>query len=210
MGGLMDWSSVDTTWKGHEYFAQWLIGELDPKVTVEIGTYTGFSTYFLAKNNKGTVYTIDIEEYGAEENLSELDNVVFLTDGSEDTVKIWTDKIDLLHIDGNHMTEGIQHDLTEWLPHMNVNGVILMHDVFTNAWLPPFTEFMNLRVLDKKGANLRKRFFLNNQGLGILTFNDDIIMKMDEKYKTLIVSDHNMANIVNFINYHSKRLGEKK
>ena len=206
----MDWSSVDSTWKGHEYFAQWLVQELDPKVTVEIGTYKGFSAYWLAKNNNGTVYTIDIEDYGAEENLSELDNVVFLTDGSEETVKIWTDKIDLLHIDGNHTTECVQHDLTQWLQRMNENGVVLMHDVFTNAWLQPFTEFMNIRILDQKGANLRKRIFLNNEGLGILTFNDDLIMKIDEKYKTLIVSDHSMANIVNFINYHSKRLSESK
>ena len=198
----MDWSSVDSAWKGHEYFVQWLVKELDPKITVEIGTYKGFSTYFLAKENNGIVYSLDIKDYGAADNLKELDNVKLIIDRSEDLVKTWQTKIDLLHIDGDHTKDSVTHDLSEWAKHMNDGGVILMHDVFSNAWLDTFMVFMNSKILDINGQGITKRMFLNSNGLGILTYNTELISKIDEKYKTLVLSDHSIANIVNFVNYH--------
>ena len=201
----MDWSSVDSAWKGHEYFVQWLVKELDPKITVEIGTYRGFSTYFLAKNNNGMVHSLDTKDFGASENLKELDNVVLIQNSSEDEVKKWTQKIDLLHIDGNHTKESVNHDLIEWVKHMNDGGVILMHDVLSNAWIEPFMTFMNTKIMDIDGQGITKRAFLNDNGLGILTHNLDLIAKIDEKYKMLVVSGHGIASIANFVTYHGSR-----
>ena len=204
-GLIMDLSSIDSSWKGHEYFVQWLIKELNPKVTVEIGTYKGFSAYWLAKDNKGTVYTIDIKDYGAEEALKEMDNIVFSYDGSDKMAESWDKKIDLLHIDGNHTHEAVSKDLNIWLKHLNTEtGVTIMHDVLSMAWPAPFVAFMNTKGVDQDGIGLRKRVFLNDQGLGLMTFNDDIIQKIDEKYKTLIVSDHSIATIYNYINKHNR------
>jgi len=200
----MDFSDMDSSWKGHEYFAQWLIKEFDPKITVEIGTYTGFSTYWLAKNNTGTVYTIDIKDCGAEENLKELDNVVFIVDSSENVVKEWDKKIDLLHIDGNHSFPSIVHDLKHWFKYMNPNGIIIMHDVLSLSHVQPFYAFINFKSANNDGDNIKKRMFAYSHGLGLLTFNNDLVMKIDEKYKNLILTDHNIVSVVNFINYHTK------
>lgn len=200
----MDWSDVGSMWKGHEYFTQWLIKELNPKVTVEIGTYKGFSAYWLAKDNTGTVYTIDNRNYGAEKNLKELDNVVFINNESTEAARTWDKKIDLLHIDGNHTFEAVRDDLAAWMPHMDMSGVIIMHDVMTNVCFDVFMVFMNITAMDENGAGIRKRIFPDNCGLGVMTFNDDIIEKMDSKYRTLILSNHNVAKLVSFISTRVK------
>ena len=92
-----------------------------------------------------------------------------------------------------------------WLKYLNTEtGVTIMHDVLSMAWPAPFVAFMNTKGVDQDGIGLRKRVFLNDQGLGLMTFNDDIIQKIDEKYKTLIVSDHSIATIYNYINKHNR------
>ena len=45
--------------QGHVLFVDWLINEMQPKVTVDLGIDYGYSLIALAHNNPGKVYGID-------------------------------------------------------------------------------------------------------------------------------------------------------
>src|SRR5579863_5450703 len=50
---------IDSTWKGHEQFAIWLVQRLQPKVVVDLGFDRGLSTIAFGYKNKGDVFGID-------------------------------------------------------------------------------------------------------------------------------------------------------
>jgi len=105
-------------------------------VIVDIGTAAGSSafTFALASKPSVKVYTIDPnknenflanrEEWGLEEKL------VFINKTSEEAVKEWNKKIDLLFIDGIHSYLGVMNDFNWYSPSVKKGGIILFHDYF--------------------------------------------------------------------------------
>ena len=53
---------LESSWKGHRAFAEWLTQRLRPKITVELGVDYGYSLFCLANNNPGRVIGIDLFE----------------------------------------------------------------------------------------------------------------------------------------------------
>lgn len=113
-------------------------------IVVEIGSYLGASTCFLAFGlslKNGVVYAVDTwtnigMSEGTRDTYQEfLSNTASmqrwirpLRGYSETIAKDFSEKIDLLFIDGDHSYEGVSTDLRVWLPKMKNAGIIAFHD----------------------------------------------------------------------------------
>ncbi len=117
---------------------------------VEIGSYFGYSTIFLAaggkKRGEGKIVAID-PHYGNPEhkakdrefnsyrqfcqNISNLYLEEFVEAKvmpSEQAVKNWKEPIRLLWIDGNHEYEFVKQDFEVWQPFLVKGGILAFHD----------------------------------------------------------------------------------
>ncbi len=112
-------------------------------VVVEIGSYLGASTCFLAAGGRGRIsklYCIDTWENDAMsegpkktfeafiQNTSIFTDVVTPVKGkSVEVANSLIGQVDLLFIDGDHY-EGIRLDLKTYLPRVKSGGLIVLHD----------------------------------------------------------------------------------
>jgi predicted O-methyltransferase YrrM len=122
-----------------------LASELPSNSTiVEIGSYLGASTCFLAagcRNNNGHVYAVDTWQNHAmseglkdtfevfQENICSYQDLItpirsFSVDAAQELAK----PIHLFFVDGDHSYEGVVADLRAWLPKMEPNSWLLLHD----------------------------------------------------------------------------------
>lgn len=111
---------------------------------VEVGSYLGASTCFLAygiKNKGGTVYAVDCWKNKAmsegerdtfdefNRNVEPLKDVIKPLRGfSNEIAEQFDKKIDLLFVDGDHSYDGVCSDLKAWLPKMKENSLVVFHD----------------------------------------------------------------------------------
>jgi GT2 family glycosyltransferase/glycosyltransferase involved in cell wall biosynthesis len=127
-----------------------LIDLLQPRVVVELGTFTGTSYCAFCQAVKQLqldtrCYAIDTWR-GDEQNGYYGDEIFTdlqrhhdpLYGGFSSLIQSTFDQaldnfengaIDLLHIDGDHSYEVVKHDFESWLPKMSDRGVILLHDI---------------------------------------------------------------------------------
>jgi len=125
---------------------------------VEIGSFKGKSTIWLAKGSKRVgrekIYAIDTHLGSPEHRLggqfashmppegtTELvfrqnirqadveDWVVPLIMSSDDALRVWRDPIRLLFIDGEHAYEAVRNDFLNWQQYVVLGGFIAFHDV---------------------------------------------------------------------------------
>ena len=112
-------------------------------VIVEIGSYLGASSSFLAsgaKKNNSKVYCVDtwhnegmtegqkdtFTEF--KENVKAFSNIIPLRNKSADAGQDFSEKIDLIFVDGDHSYQSVKTDLQTWLPYTKKGAVIIMHD----------------------------------------------------------------------------------
>jgi hypothetical protein len=147
---------------------------------VEIGSWKGYSTIWLAKGslagNKNKVYAIDPhtgaaihkQMYGTVDTFGdfiknikdlEVDSIVTpLRMTSENAVKEWKDiNISLLWIDGDHMLP--DKDLEMWFPYVKYGGVIALHD--TTTWEVPNRVAMGM---------YKSEYFTDIKRVGSITY----------------------------------------
>lgn len=114
-------------------------------IAVEIGSYLGASTCFIAEGCKiknGLVYAIDTWENQAMseglrdtyqeflQNISIYKNVITpIRSFSVDAAQDFSKTIDLLFVDGDHTYEGVISDLNAWIPKLKTNAWLVLHDV---------------------------------------------------------------------------------
>jgi len=173
----MNIETLASAWKGHRSFAQWLVHELQPRVTVDLGVDTGYSTFCWAEHNPGHVYGIDSFEGDAHAGFRNtrdqvthdqqqlgLTNITWIQGWFDAVAKSWTLPIDILHIDGLHTYSAVSEDYANWHGHVRDSGVILFHD--TQAF-PEIGQFFQ----ELPGF---KHEFLHSAGLGIVVKNPQI------------------------------------
>ena len=114
-------------------------------VAVEVGSYLGASASFLAaglSKKKGTklicvdTWRNDAMTEGTRDtfkefhnNTSSYESMIFTKQGhSGEVANLFTEKIDLLFIDGDHSYAGCRSDVLAWLPKLKNNGIVIMHD----------------------------------------------------------------------------------
>ena len=127
------------------------------RVIVEIGSWKGYSTIWLANGSnagqKARVYAIDTfagdihslvdgqgdtyEEF--KNNIAATgvhDIVVPIVSSSSDAVKEWVLRIDLLWIDGDH--DDIEYDFNAWYPYLKFGGLVALHDTVYSPSMMPY------------------------------------------------------------------------
>jgi predicted O-methyltransferase YrrM len=120
----------------------------------EIGSYYGGSTMLYSRvlEDYGIYVTIDPSiyvpiDYKMIRKVAPYMNYQHIKLLSEDieTRKalsdvLWCNKVDCLHIDGNHDTDNVIYDFNSYLPFVREGGIILMHDIklqsVNSAWDP--------------------------------------------------------------------------
>lgn len=183
-------------WIGHIPFAFELIGRLKPRITVELGTYSGssfaaFCQAVEASGGGGRCYGIDLWEGDIhmgrfDETLyNEINGYVTATHPQTATlvrkdfneaVALFEDRsVDLLHIDGTHTFEAVSNDFSTWLPKMSDRSVVMLHDInvtVENAGAAAL-RFGVRKFFDSVKARYPHFEFAHCYGLGVLVTGSD-------------------------------------
>jgi len=129
-----------------------LINKYNPKIVIEIGSYLGKSTRFIANllPDDGKIYAIDhwlgSEEWQHKPEFQKekpflyqqfLSNVIHaklthkiipIRMSSEEAEKIFDDMPDLIFIDGAHDYTSVYGDITRWYKHVEGHGILCGDD----------------------------------------------------------------------------------
>lgn len=186
---MHDIENLESGWKGHRKFAEWLVNYKKPETIVELGVDFGYSLFCLANPGIGKVYGIDSFEgdfyTGVHPNAigwvkkiikeNEYKNIEIIKGYFDNVVKTWDKEIDILHIDGFHTYQETLNDYNKWTKFLNSKSVVLMHDV---------ESFQNVKVVYQL-SNLHKVRFTHSNGLGVLSPDIDIINKIKEEFDVI-------------------------
>jgi hypothetical protein len=174
---------MQSAWIGHAPFLKFLIREQKPKLFVELGVHNGFS-YFVgcqAIEECGLdTQAFAVDHWFGDEQAGFFDDSVFKSVESLNAkyssfsklLKMSFDQalnsfapasIDLLHIDGFHSYESVKEDFDSWLPKMEKNGIILMHDVHVRR-----NSFGVYKFWEEIKAKYRTIEFVGSHGLGVV------------------------------------------
>ncbi|MBL1265320.1 class I SAM-dependent methyltransferase [Methylomicrobium sp. RS1] len=175
----------NSAWLGHLPFAAWLIQIYKPSIFVELGTHWGHSYFSFCQSvyeaNLATqCYAIDTwqgdehaGQYGDEvfhhvnvhnqEHYAGFSRLLRMT--FDEALNYFSDaSIELLHIDGLHTYEAVNHDFESWLPKLAPGAVVLFHDI--NVRERGFGVWKLWEELQIRYPNTLE--FLHSHGLGIL------------------------------------------
>lgn len=118
------------------------VGEIHPKVIVEIGTHRGFSALdFFKAFDPELLITIEIDPHEVSDEFNQLpDGRVHLVEGNSHTEEIVNkvadilgDRyIDFLYIDGDHHYDAVKADFEMYEPLVRVGGIIGLDDIMLN------------------------------------------------------------------------------
>ena len=173
----------DSAWLAHAPFAFWLIDALRPRCVVELGTHSGFSFFSfcqaIARLDLGTrafavdtwkgdehagFYGEDVFEKVQERNRAYRGFATLMRSTFDAALSRFEDgSIDLLHIDGLHHYEDVEHDFASWRPKLKPDAVVLFHDTQVRE-----REFGVWRLWRDLSARFPAFEFLHGHGLGVL------------------------------------------
>ena len=140
-------------WEGHRDFSYDLLQFVRPERLVELGSQYGCSLFTFCQAVRDFKLNTEINavdmwsgDIGAEITGEEVYALVQKTAATyypevnlhlfqmcfDDARPNFADNsIDILHIDGGHTFEDVEHDFTTWLPKLKENGIVLFHDVYS-------------------------------------------------------------------------------
>jgi len=170
-------------------FAAWVIQEVAPRTFVELGTHSGNSYFSFCQSvveARLTTKCYAIDTWQGDEHAGQYDEEIFAKVNAYNqeqysgfsrllrmtfdaaTNHFMNESIDLLHIDGLHTYEAIQHDFYKWLPKLTPGAVVILHDTNVrerNFGVWKFWEELRLRY----PSNLE---FEHSYGLGVLQLDN--------------------------------------
>ena len=138
-----------SAWCGHMPFASWLVREIRPGCIVELGTHSGNSYFSFCQTVKeaglpARCFAVDtwrgdehsgsyddsVFEYVSNHNKAHYADISTLLRMTFDEAsdRFESGSVNLLHIDGLHTIEAVQHDFERWLPKLAPGAFILLHD----------------------------------------------------------------------------------
>lgn len=141
-------------WEGHRDFAYDLINFVKPNQIIELGSQYGCSLFSFCQSVKdnqlntkinavdfwsgdiGAMHSgeqvFEIVKKTVKQYYSSLDINLFQMDFDTALKSFDDESMDIIHIDGGHRYEDVEHDFTRWLPKLKKDGIILFHDVFSH------------------------------------------------------------------------------
>ena len=180
----------NSAWKENCDFAVWLINEVQPEVTLDLGVDWGHSTMSWGSPGVGTVYGIDIwtpNNYSTvghnyEEFVNSfkefykqgLNNIILIKGDHRDVEATWEKKIDIMHFDILHDYEGVKSEYELWSKHLRDQGVVLFHDLIS------FPD--GVGRFFKEDLNIPRISFNNQYGLGVMTTREGLLDKIRDKF----------------------------
>jgi len=124
-------------------FLRMVEDELKPDLTVELGTYKGWTSAFLSNVTAKRTISVDINDYGRDESSQWGNHLLnlFCDAAEQSTVDLVMKElggpIDLLFIDDGHYYETIVKEFEIWKPHVRPGGWIVFHDINPLANIGP-------------------------------------------------------------------------
>jgi len=128
-----------------QHQAEWIqfleyVAKLKPTTIVEVGVYNGASTLCLSHFTKHII-GIDINQKNRKVIKEKIErNCAYdfiradsQKSGAKLAYALGGKQIDLLFIDGDHSYEGVKGDFNYFLPFMEPDGVIALHDIVDSA-----------------------------------------------------------------------------
>lgn len=139
----------DPAWVEHIPFAYWLMGSARPRTLVELGTYSGNSFFAFCegarKLSPGT-HLWAVDTWLGDGHVGRYDETIYdsvrlyqqsnhpdrasliRSTFDEAREKFSPKSIDILHIDGLHTYQAVQHDFDVWVDTLSDSGIVLFHD----------------------------------------------------------------------------------
>ena len=174
---------VPSAWLGHAPFLRYLIREVRPDIFVELGTHHGFS-YFVACQTVQELglstrsYAVDNwvgDPHAGKFDESVYEGVLALNEQYKDfstllkmsfletLAQVSDASVNLLHIDGFHTYDAVRQDFETWLPKMQQNGVVILHDIHVR-----FADYEVFKYWSELKAKYRTIELTGSYGLGVV------------------------------------------
>jgi predicted O-methyltransferase YrrM len=166
-----------STWinNAYSYFFYGLVRGLKPRICVELGTYAGFSAYFIAlalkDNNFGALDCYDLwESYEfnkvpkkmAENNLHGLPVNLIQEDGYTAFANYEDNTVDLLNVDLSNDGSTYLSILDQWYPILKKGSLVLMEGGTSERdnieWMLRYNKMPICRALDNEEIKGRYHF----------------------------------------------------
>ncbi len=189
------------SWVGHIPFAFLLVEVLRPSVVVELGVHTGnsFNAFCQAVDElelPATCYGVDT--WRGDAHAGSYDDAVYaelsayqgrhygrfaqLMRMTFDEARSYFAEgtVDLLHIDGLHTYEAVQHDFEHWRDRLSPRGVVLFHDTRVRE-----RDFGVWRLWSELGERYPSFDFRHSHGLGVLLVGAEVPEKVRDLVSAL-------------------------
>jgi Methyltransferase domain len=197
-------------WTDHLHFGYDLVALLQPKLVVELGVDRGESYFAFCQavaETKLAARCFAVDTWRGDEHAGGYDETTFSQVSAHNRAhyeafskllrcsfdaaleRFPTGNIDILHLDGLHTEDAVQHDLDSWMPKIRPGGILLLHDV--NVRSRDFGVWKIWEELRRSG-----RSWTFNDGPGLAVWQKPPVQTLPQFLEQLLAPPNESARIL--------------